>query len=758
MKSGSGRFSILSFYNYFLATLKNSYTPVFLLAFLLFVATASLFALNRLEYETRKNYGQALETVLDVAHEAVSILVEDRVYDNKYMAINPIYLDHLEKLSSLSGKKYQMEFHEPHIHTGVIGYALVRSDFTIAALSKGLMGRIRDTSFLDLSGQLSPLFKGESVFLPPRLIGFSSEDNGADIVQVPTIVIASPIRHRDGTLAGALLQLSDPAMDFSRITHLGRMGRSGETYAFNIEGKLLTDSRFHDQLINDGLIMAGETCVLKVSVKDPGGRLAHGFRSTIAPDEFPFTLMAKSALSGNRGLDINAYNNYRGERVLGAWLWDERLGMGLATEIDEVEVLEDFNKTKFVVGATLIAIGASAIFLFSLLVITRRKYELSLIAAKEAAEKADKAKSLFMASISHELRTPLTSIIGFSEQVASENLGPVNNVQKDAVQRINKCGEDLLRIINSVLDYVRLESGKEEPILECVNLEFLVVKAIVEVEQSFGSGNIRISMDCWRKDSWVLADEHYLKQIFVNLLSNAIKYGGADGVINVSCHLRDDSHIRVSVKDHGPGMPKEKLESIFEPFNRIGKEGLNVHGSGIGLSLVRKMTEAINGRIIVESQLDHGTVVHIDLPLVKVDQEAKTISAVPSKILYVEDDPDAVEVMKEILGKTDYNFISSATGLEGISLARSESPDVILLDIGLPDVNGYEVLLRLKSDPKTSQTPVIAITAKSSISETQEGLKAGFATYMIKPIHGDELRQEISRRLVRHDTQGASAG
>jgi len=612
-------------------------TPVIFIVFLLFVTIATEIALGKLENDIRKEYGHTLETVLGISHEAVGILVEDRISDTQSMASRQEFLRYLEKEPGTHSKIYQGKFSETHTHKGLIGYALVRADFTVAALSERLSYKVNKDTFVSLSDKLSKVLEGNGVFLPPAQGEVILENNGTPTINKPIIIIAAPIKRGDGTVAGALLRISDPAVDFSTITHLGRLGKTGETYSFNRDGKLLTNPRFRKLLIEIGLISADEESILNITLKDPGEHVRHVLSSEAEYAQRPFTVMAQSALSKNMGLNITGYNDYRGERVLGAWLWDEKLNIGFASEIDEAEVLDKFNNTKYVVGATLLAVAMCAIISCSFLMMNRRNYELSLIAAKEGAEKADKAKTLFMSSMSHELRTPLTSIIGFSEQVASENLGPLNNLQKDVLGRVQRCGTNLLALINEVLDYVRIESEQEEPRLLNVSIDYVLTSAICQLEHSMDIGKVQIVVDENMKQSRILTDANHLQRILINLLSNAIKHGSSDGEIIVSSQQLDESFIRVSVQDRGPGIPEEKLKYIFEPFDRIGREGLNISGSGIGLSFVKKLTELIGGRIMVESQVDRGTVVHLDLPVANTNYDAPPK---PITVLHVEDDPD----------------------------------------------------------------------------------------------------------------------
>jgi len=446
--------------------------------------------------------------------------------------------------------------------------------------------------------------------------------------------------------------------------------------------------------------------------------------------------------------------------VLGAWLWDKELNIGLIAKIEEGEVLEHFTQTKTIVGRTLIIILAMAVIFYVVLTMSRKKFEKSLIKAKESAERSDSAKTLFLSSMSHEFRTPLTAIIGFSEQIGSGNLGPLNSVQKDALSRIEASGMHLLGLINNVLEYVRFESGQAEITLEKINLCISIMEAVCEVEQSLENKNTQIKVDVECEDLAVMADRYYLTQILIILLSNAIKHGAPSGEgVAISSRQHGEKLVRISVADSGPGIPVEKIKSMFAPFERMGKEGLNIKGLGIGLALAKKLTEMMGGKIQVDTKMGQGTIFNIDLPSPKTDSVSSSFQSAPVTnirrrtikgrtitVLYVEDDPDFIEMVKQMLSENqDLKMISATTGGEGLLKAKTCPPDLILLDIGLPDIDGYEVLRRLKTQPETSSVPVIALTARAMANDVSAGLDAGFSLYLTKPVYSRDLHSAIQK-------------
>ena len=392
----------------------------------------------------------------------------------------------------------------------------------------------------------------------------------------------------------------------------------------------------------------------------------------------------------------------------------------------------------------------------------RKQAEVSLIKAKEEAEQASLAKSQFLSRMSHELRTPMNAILGFSQILELEIQAPE---QLDSVREILHASRHLLDLINELLDLSRIEAGRLHVTLEPLNPVTLMSEAISLVRPLVEKKNLvlynQITPDCAQK---VLADRTRLRQVLVNLLSNAAKYNNEGGSIRVECTSFDEDHLRFSVTDSGPGIAREKQSLLFQPFERLGAEDTVEEGAGIGLALSKRLVELMGGTIGMHSDAGEGTTFWLDLPrALPRDQDlAPGIdAAVPDKeirfkVLYVEDNMANLRLVERVLARYPSLFlISAVNGETGLELARAHHPDVILLDIHLPGIDGYEVLKRLGKDPATAVIPVIAISADAMPLDIERGMKAGFRHYLTKPINIEELVKVINTFLPGDNSKTA---
>jgi signal transduction histidine kinase/ActR/RegA family two-component response regulator len=383
-----------------------------------------------------------------------------------------------------------------------------------------------------------------------------------------------------------------------------------------------------------------------------------------------------------------------------------------------------------------------------------------LTAARDAAMKANRAKNSFLSSTSHELRTPLNSVLGFAQLLQMSEL---SEEDRDGVERILGAGRHLLALINELIDIARIESSdlslSLEPVLVCPVIEESgELMAPIAAERS-----IRIIRHCAQPALAVRADRQRLSQVLVNLISNAVKYNHRDGIITLSCQEEGTDRVIVVVSDTGPGLSPDDLERIFVPFERLGAERTEIEGTGIGLPLARALTEAMHGRLTASSVLGQGAAFTVSLPrapdpvLVPIPSPASSgLAARPQapagvsiSILYIEDNPANVEVVSRFVqGRPDVRLRSEASGRAGIERAARDIPDIILLDLHLPDLHGEAVLNELKAEPATAAIPVVVLSADASRGVIHRLLAGGAFAYLTKPIELAELGELLDTCAV----------
>jgi PAS domain S-box-containing protein len=383
-----------------------------------------------------------------------------------------------------------------------------------------------------------------------------------------------------------------------------------------------------------------------------------------------------------------------------------------------------------------------------------------LESAKSVAEKASLAKSDFLSRMSHELRTPLNAILGFAQVMESGAQRPTPS-QKRSLDQIIKAGWYLLELINEILDLAKIESGRLTLSREPVSLDHLMLECRAMIEPQAQLRGIGMQFPRFDTPNFVVADRTRLKQVLINLLFNAVKYNRPGGTVVVDCTAVAPNSLRVSVTDTGEGLPAEKLAQLFQPFNRLGKEAGIEEGTGIGLVVAKQLVELMGGSIGADSTVGAGTVFWVELTqcdpprLVTGSADSVTLHAASAEagaslrtLLYVEDNPANLQLVEELITRRpDLRLLSAADGKLGIALAREFLPDVILMDINLPGINGIETMKILRADPATARIPIMAISANAIPSDIKRGLEAGFFRYLTKPIVVGEFMDALSVAL-----------
>ncbi|CDL00299.1 Autoinducer 2 sensor kinase/phosphatase luxQ [Magnetospirillum gryphiswaldense MSR-1 v2] len=388
-----------------------------------------------------------------------------------------------------------------------------------------------------------------------------------------------------------------------------------------------------------------------------------------------------------------------------------------------------------------------------------KEIEIQLRESKLAAEAANKAKSDFLSNMSHELRTPLNAVLGFAEVLLAGYDTPLTEKQRGYVDHILTGGSHLLDLINEVLDLAKVEAGAMTQEMAAVNLGSVIEECVSLSSPIFAKHEVSPVNEAVACNATVLADPQRTKQLILNLLSNAAKYNRHGGTVTISVEALDDHFHRLTISDTGQGIPIHKQDQIFKPFNRLGADKTATEGTGIGLALTKSIIEAMGGRIGFSSMVDEGSRFWLDFPL--CDNEVESPAAVVidgmSKIdshfdnglvLYIEDNAANVRLMEALFEQlAPMRLIAANNAEEGLNLARSSQPDLILLDINLPGVNGFEAIARLKEDALIRHIPVIGLSADASGSTIERARNGGFTDYLTKPVKLSELVRTLSREM-----------
>jgi PAS domain S-box-containing protein len=371
--------------------------------------------------------------------------------------------------------------------------------------------------------------------------------------------------------------------------------------------------------------------------------------------------------------------------------------------------------------------------------------------ARDEAERASRAKSDFLSRMSHELRTPLNAILGFGQLV---QLGDLTEEDAENVGQIMTAGRHLLALINDTLDVSRIETGRLSLSPEALNVEEVVAESLDLVRQDAAARGITLQVSSRAADTFVLADRQRFKQVMVNLLSNAVKYNRDGGSVLVDCRPHSGGRpessggrVRVSVTDTGTGIPNDRVADVFTPFERLGAELTEIEGTGVGLALTKSLVEAMGGTIGVDSTPGVGSTFHVDLPAgarlpSDADEVGSGIDVVDAPcgqvrtVLYVEDNPSNVKLVRRVLARRPgVRLLVANDGVTGLAVLRRERPELLLLDLHLPGLDGAHVLAAVRgdSDPEVNSMPVVMVTADLAAGTEARLMGTGATDFVGKP-------------------------
>ena len=402
-------------------------------------------------------------------------------------------------------------------------------------------------------------------------------------------------------------------------------------------------------------------------------------------------------------------------------------------------------------------------FAFGIDISERKAAELALTDAKDEAERANRAKSEFLSRMSHELRTPMNAILGFGQLLVSDTLHPLAEIQRAHVGEILRGARHLLNLINEVLDLALVETGKLQVSLEPLQLAGLLQECMGLVHPLARAGSIDLKvLDEGGCACFVMADRTRLKQVLLNLVSNAIKYNRPQGHVHIAC-LAEAQSVRIGISDNGPGLSPQQAARLFQAFERLDAVRTGVEGAGLGLALSKHLMDAMGGEIGLESEVGAGSTFWLRLPRAEAPavQGRGELAALPllgeslpparlRKVLYIEDNPVNVLLMEAMLGRVaGLQMISAPLPMIGLQMVLDERPDLILLDIQLPGMDGFEVLWRLRLSEAGRRVPVIAVSANAMAHDVEHGLTAGFVRYLTKPLDMQELLAAVEEALAQ---------
>jgi signal transduction histidine kinase/ActR/RegA family two-component response regulator len=384
----------------------------------------------------------------------------------------------------------------------------------------------------------------------------------------------------------------------------------------------------------------------------------------------------------------------------------------------------------------------------------RKRAEEALNSAREEAERANRAKSEFLSRMSHELRTPLNAILGFGQLLDMEDL---DSEQRDAIDHILKAGRHLLNLVNEVLDISRIEADRLSLSIEPVPVAEVVAEVLELIKPLAEARGISLESYVGSDTTHVNADAQRLKQVLMNLLSNGVKYNRPEGSVSVRLEHAAGERVRVAVTDTGPGISEDQLEHLFTPFHRLGVQDAEVEGTGLGLALSKRLVDALGGTLGVESTPGVGSCFWVELAQAQApgatfeestsQLAAQTIDHGPRRtILYIEDNLSNVRLVERIIARHPaVNLLTAMQATLGLDLAREHQPDLVLLDLNLPDLEGEEALRRLRAAPETRGAQVVIVSADATDKRVKRLMAAGADDYLTKPLDVRRLMDLIER-------------
>ena len=625
-------------------------------------------------------------------------------------------------------------------------------DYTFRAIRKNgieVIIRAQGCFFLDRHGQFG------------RMVGFlkdvTKERMGEQAIQLANERLEQRVTERTAELAKANLDLRNSALRQAAISRLGQRALAGQSL-----GELMLDAA---KTVME-MLPCEYTSVLHYDenaddfkpLAEVGWPNAGGARVLIPGGKR--SLAGYAVLTGNAVVSPDRETETRFEFSDAARAAGARSGIAACIKAGErpLGVFASFSVRRRDFSHDDVSFVQSIANVLTA-AIERHEAEDSIRRARAEAEAANRAKSEFLSRMSHELRTPLNAVLGFTQLLEMEEH---TARQAESIDHISRAGRNLLNLINEVLDIARLDSGRVEFQMESVDVLELMQELASSVSPEAAKRGIAIQIsDVPGGAAFVMSDRERMRQVLVNLLSNAVKFNRDGGTATLTASRENGVDWRISVTDSGIGIPQEKIARLFVPFERLGtREGGTAGGSGLGLALCQRLIAGLGGRIGVSSSVGEGSTFWIELPADESKspgkashsvEESRIAAAQPvRKVLYIEDDAANYYLLERFLApREDLKLMSALQGRVGIELAKEHRPDLILLDLNLPDMNGEQILRALRADPVTNSVRVVAVTGEMMIEREDELRALGVLEILAKPYKLAQINEVIDRSFAK---------
>jgi signal transduction histidine kinase len=558
----------------------------------------------RIQAYNRKELESTLSAILATTRRALAIWKDAKIADAVRLADEETIRSSIIRLLALNAEKRGARSpalldelsRDVAARSNVIGFVVVApSGEAIAAKDKEAIGR---TNLQKLTPDaIHRALAGIPAISQPVRTGLPLTESDQSVLRPFSIIVAAPVHDEAGQVIAALCLRFDPSREFTQITELSRWQNSGETYLFDRNGTMLTESRFVEQMENIGLLSPADNQI--IDIRDPGGNLLEGYHPAKPRQEQPLTRMAQNATQGLSGMDLDGYRDYRGATVIGAWIWDGELGLGMTTEIDTAEAYRRFFTMRGVIALILCTVLAGSVVVAWLLGSDAQQRE-ALLRREE-----------LLARVAHDLRNPLNSMglsVAALKQCARSR--DVSSYENKALQCASGAIDRMKSLISDLMSAAKIESGSFTLSLTPQDLSAIIERARIILEPLAAQKSIHLKVEIPAALPHVLADDGRVIEILSNLVGNSLKFTPEDGRITIRSE-NQSGYVRICVADTGCGIPSGDIKRIFQ--RNWQSASSNGHGLGLGLYIVKGLVEAHGGKIWAESDLGQGTQVYFTL-------------------------------------------------------------------------------------------------------------------------------------------------